>query len=901
VNHDNVKIGFRSLGLSLVLIANIVLATQPVGILATSRTISRLSPATHLAVATPRAGRVGYNGAVELGQAIRRLGVVASVLHTGAHPDDEDSGLLAYLARGRQARTAYLSLTRGDGGQNLIGPELYELLGVIRTEELLAARRIDGASQFFSRAFDFGFSKSRDETLSKWDREAVLSDIVRVIRTFRPMVIVSQWSGTPTDGHGHHQAAGFLTAEAHRAAADPSRFTEQIAEGLRPWKAKKLYGRAPRAQRESAPSPETTLSINTGQYDPLLGRSYYEIAMHGRSQHRTQDQGALQRRGPQFSRLKILDNTVGAPSTEKDIFQGLDISLTGIAEQAGALGAPIRQLLADAQKAAEEAQENYNPFSTSTVVSVIARGLHRIREARAMLVRQNINKDQSYEIDFLLAQKEQDFEVALAQAQGAVVDCLSNDEIVTPGQTFAINVTVYSDESTKLSSCVLSVPAGWSAVEKARNSTIVDGRAISQIDFQVTVGSDADPTQPYWLENPRKNDMFVPGNGAKGIEPNAPPPVSARVQVEIAGESIEVVQPAQFRFADKALGEIRRELKVSPAVIVNVSPHLLVYPSSSTAQQKELSVSVINNAGSGSQGSVRLEGQGSTAARATFDLKRIDERATFAMHVKRPAANGEVLALAEVNGKSYRQGYQVVSYPHIEPRHVYRDSSVRAELVDVRLAPGIRIGFIEGAGDYFFDALIQLGANVRPIDEQELVRGNLSHYDVVVMGIRTYEVRPDVVVNNGRLLEYVRNGGTLIVQYNKNEYANGNFAPYPIKMKSPPDRVTHESAAVTLIDPNHPRFTFPNRITSQDFEGWVQERGAYFLSEWDSHFQPMMYCNDPGEEAKKGGELIATYGRGQYIYTAYGWFRQLPEGVPGAYRLIANLVSLPKANNRLRR
>src|SRR5437868_4759638 len=319
-------------------------------------------------------------GVAGLGQALKRLGTIASALHTGAHPDDEDSGLLGYLARGRQARTAYLSLTRGDGGQNLIGPELYETLGVIRTEELLAARRIDGAQQFFSRAFDFGFSKSPQEAFAKWDREAVLSDMVRVIRTFRPLVIISAWTGTPLDGHGHHQATGILTPEAYRAAADPSRFPEQIKEGLRPWQAKKLYVRVP--LREELPKgqepPQTTLAINVGQFDPLLGRSYYEIAMQGRSQHRSQDQGALERRGPQHSRLRLVDTTLGQPADDKDVFDKIDVQLTGIADFAGREAAQLRPSLVDVQQVADEAMAKFNPLAPSQLAPIIARGLRQL-------------------------------------------------------------------------------------------------------------------------------------------------------------------------------------------------------------------------------------------------------------------------------------------------------------------------------------------------------------------------------------------------------------------------------------------------------------------------------------------------------------------------------------------
>jgi LmbE family N-acetylglucosaminyl deacetylase len=851
--------------------------------------------------ATPfQSGRGGVGssdaGAAGLGQAIRRLGVVASVLHTGAHPDDEDSDLLAYLARGRQSRTAYLSLTRGDGGQNLIGPELYELLGVIRTDELLAARKIDGAAQFFTRAYEFGFSKSRDEALTKWDRETLLADMVRVIRTFRPLVIVSQFSGTPSDGHGHHQAAGFLTPEAYRASGDPARFPEQVAEGLRPWKARKLYTRAPERQpRDSARPSQASLSINTGQFDPLLGRSYFEVAMEGRSQHRSQDQGAIQRRGPQFSRLKLIDSSVGSLKQEKDIFEDIDTTLLGVAAYSGSAANQLKRELAEVQKAADDAKEKYNPFATSQLSPIIARGLRKLRAIRASLSGLGLAAEAAYETDFLLGQKERDFADALARAEGIVVDCLSEDETVTPGQTFNLSVSAYANAPSSQVKVTVSTPPGWSAAEKKQTSSVTDGRLVSQTDFQVTVAADAEVTEPYWLKHPRKNDLFVPGKGGKGIEPHAPPPVIASVEFDVAQERVVVTQAAQFRFADKALGEIRHELKVAPAVVLNVSPSLLVFPKTGEAPEQELTVSVTSNSKAPVRGTVKMGASAGAGSPGRFELKRIGERANLSFRLRRPRTSSVAAASAEVDGRDYLTGYQVISYPHTEPRYVYRDAAVRAQVIDVKVAPGLKVGYIEGAGDDFANALIRLGVNVKVIDARELATGTLDGYDVIVAGIRVYEVRPDVVSNNSRLLDYVNKGGTLIVQYNKNEIVDGNFTPYPAKMKRPPDRVTDETAPVTLLEPSHPLFNFPNKITERDFDGWIQERGAYFFGEWDPRFKPLMACHDAGEEGKRGGELAATFGKGLYLYTAYGWFRQLPDGVPGAYRLIANMVSLPKA------
>ena len=979
-------------------------------------------------------------GAMALGQAIKRLGVVGSVLHTGAHPDDEDSGLLAYLARGRQVRTAYLSLTRGDGGQNVIGPELYEQLGVIRTDELLAARRLDGAQQFFSRAFDFGFSKSRTETLSKWDRDAVLADMVRVIRTFRPLVIVSAWSGTPNDGHGHHQSAGLLTQEAYRAAADASRFREQA---LPPWQAKKLYLRSfdgAAANRDFLPSM-ATLSLNTGAFDPLLGCSYYEIAARGRSQHRSQDQGTIEARGPRYSRLRLIDSKVGPIKDENDIFEDIDTRLTGIADYAGVGASKLREELAEVQAAADEAKAKYNPMAQGSVTGVIARGYKKLSEIASRLgaTAGSVSAGPgSYQIAFLLKQKVADFYDALLKSEGVVVDCLTDDEIVTPGQSFTITLSAYANSAAKHGSFGLQTPAGWTAVQKGKERvTEVEGRVILQAEYTVSVAADAEPTRPYWLNAERKGDMFSidkPLKDGTGIEPISPAAVTGFADFTIEGVSVKTSREVEYRYADRAVGEIRHELKVAPAVSVNVSPDIMVYPKSLTALDREVTVSVTNNQKGGTSGSVALEKPNDwqiTPASSSFDLKREGERAVFRFSLKAPGGATEtqrpISAVATIGERSYREGYQVVAYPHTETRFVYHQAKALAEVIDVKVAPGLKVGFIEGAGDDFAAALERIGVNVKTIDAKELASGDLSVYDTIVAGVRVYEVRPDVIANNARLMEYVNRGGTYIVQYSRGNFETGGFAPYRTgredrqdsraqgrdrqaereprimylietdiamalsksatkpkvgfigspsdkvfdslrsvgldarqlgaaelggdlspfdvvvvgsdssskaaeltqynsrlleysrrklviaaysqaqfvsgdfpsypKPDARPFRVTDELATVTILEPNHRRFNFPNKITQHDFEGWVQERGAYFLGDWDPHFKPLLASHDSGEPDLKGGEVIAEYGKGLYVYTAYAWFRQLPKGVPGAYRLTANLVSLSKAKS----
>ncbi|PYT03287.1 MAG: hypothetical protein DMF60_18930, partial [Acidobacteria bacterium] len=559
--------------------------------------------------------------------------------------------------------------------------------------------------------------------------------------------------------------------------------------------------------------------------------------------------------------------------------------------------------------------------------------------------------------------------------------------------------------------------------------TEVEGRLVLQAEYTVTAGADVEPTRPYWLNAPRKGDMFTvdkPAKGASGIEPVSPAAVTGFADFTIGDALVKTNQEVEYRFADRALGEIRHELKAAPVVSVSVSPDILVYPKSASPTEREVIVSVTNNQKTSTRGSVTLQkpdGWQVTPASADFDLKREGERASRTFIVKVPGGSAEtrqtVSAAATVDGRPYRDGYQVVAYPHIQPRFIYHEARVDAEVIDVKVAPGLKVGFIEGAGDDFGAALKRIGVDVKTIDSQELASGDLSVYDAIVAGVRVYEVRPDVVANNARLMDYINRGGAYIVQYSRGNFETGGFAPYRIGRETPaqsgrqqdreprllylheaevasalasksaakpkvgfigaagdkvlgsmrtsgldvraldakelggdlsqidvivvgpgagtrpelaeynsrlleysrrkvvilaytqeqfisgdfpsyprpearPFRVTDELAKVTILEPGHPRFNFPNKITERDFEGWVQERGAYFLSDWDSHFKPLMACHDPGEPDLKGGEVIAEYGKGLYVYTAYAWFRQLPKGVPGAYRLIANLVSLPK-------
>jgi LmbE family N-acetylglucosaminyl deacetylase len=852
-------------------------------------------------------------GAIGLALLLRRLQTIASVLHTAAHPDDESTEMLAYCARKEGARAAYLSLNRGDGGQNSIGPELWELLGVTRTEELLASRKIDGAEQYFTRAMDFGFTRSAEETLQKWNEEEILGDMVRVIRRLRPQVIVNGFSGTAQDGHGQHQVAGLLTPKAIKAAADPARFPEQIKAGLQPWQVLKLYG------RRFGDVSGAKAQFDVGAFDPVVGRSYMEIAADGRSRHRTQDFGQIQPRGAQvrsFPRLQTFGAMADAklPATETSIFDGLDVTITGIAKFAGKDGERLLPALNSIKQHAAKALAEYKIEQPQLIAPYLAAGL---RETRAL--RDNLGELDAATratVDGLLAQKKLQFASALARAHGVVVDALSNTEIVAPGEALEVTTNVYvgvRGAEKPVAQVTLPAPKGWQ-VEPAgaeveapsnvpaffRNRETPDVKA----RFKVVVPNDAPPTQPYWLAQPRTKDQFDwPKDETSDWpfnQPFAPPLLTALVELTLSGEKVVIPQPVEFRYSDKTFGEFRRELKVAPALTLNVGPSLLVIPAGAANRTREISVEVTHNARRATNGALKLQtpvGWKVEGGTTPLVFTKQGEKTARTFKVTPPAGatgNVELKAVATADGVDYANGYTKIEYSHIEPRYVYKPSVAKLELFDVKVAANLKVGYVMGSGDDGPEVLRQLGVNVHLIDAAELAAGDLSVYDTIVLGIRVYEVNETVMANNKRLLDYVTNGGTLVVQYNKNEYETGNYAPYPIKVGRG-DRVTDENAPITILAPEHSLFNFPNKINDNDWKGWVQERGLYYLSEWDARYTPLLAAPNEKGEPLKGGQLIAPVGKGQYVYTAYAWFRQFPAGVPGAVRLFANLVSLPKA------
>lgn len=843
-------------------------------------------------------------GALGLGRLLKRLNTTASVMMIGAHPDDENSSLLAYLARGENARTAYLSLTRGDGGQNIIGPELFESLGVIRTEELLQARRLDGAEQYFGRAFDYGFSKTLAEARSKWDEKTLTCDVVRAIRQFRPLVFISTFSGTPSDGHGQHQFAGYISPIAIKAAADPS----QCTDAGPPWQVRKFY--------RGGFGQQGGLRINTGQFDLMLGRSYAEIAIEGRSLHRSQGEGRIEPRGDTFSGITLVDSTVPKIVAEKSVFDGLDTSLTGIPKTyllSGVASDAMTQLSA-AQAAAEKALREFDFEDPSKVLPALLNG----RDALGRLLQPESKTDPV--LAHVASIQRGIFEEAIAKAIGLQVDALADAETVAPGEQVNANIRVYFPKSPSITFKKIEInrPPAWTVTpieeQPAAGNPQQAQNANGSARFRIDVPRDEQPTQPYWLRSPRDGDLFRwPAESPSLTKPFDPQLVSAVVSLDINGQTVAFTQPLQFRFADPSRGEVRRNVDVVPKVSITVEPELLIVPLSDKPQTKKLTLSITNNSAGAVNGSlaanISSDGDWKTAfSSTTFSLKTRGEKTSIPFEVTIPArtkaGSYDISPNAAIGEALASQKMNVVAYPHVQTHRYYTRAQTMVNVLDLKTVP-VRVGYVMGSGDDIPEALKQMGLNVTLLGEDDLASGDLSKFDTIVVGIRAYETRPDLVANNKRLLDWVNGGGTMIVQYQRGNFAQRGFTPYPVDSADRQGtaagsiaRVVDENAPVRILTPQHPVFNFPNKITDADFTGWVQERNAYNMVTFDPKYTPLLESHDAGEQENKGGLIVAQVGKGNYVYCSYSFFRQLPAGVTGAYRLFDNLVSLSKAPGR---
>jgi LmbE family N-acetylglucosaminyl deacetylase len=844
-------------------------------------------PAPGTALPPPSTG-----GLSALDSMVAKLTTHRRVLVVAAHPDDEDTALLTLVARGMGGESAYLSLSRGDGGQNLIGDELGPGLGLIRTQELNAARNLDGARQYFTRAYDFGYSRSVEETLKSWPREEVLKDAVRIVRRFRPQVILHVFSGTPRDGHGQHQESALIARDAFTAAGDPAAFPDLAAEGLTPWHPATLYRGTRFFDREAS-----TVILPTGGIEPLSGRSFYQIAVASRSLQRSQSTGAIQPLGQNDTRA-AWEAGAGGPET-KDLFGAVDTRLTAIAAEVADEGRRhrIEERLRTVQKLAEETRRQLNPGNLGAAVAPLSAALEELRAARALAAEP---KERPPSVLMLLDEKIAAAQSALAAAAGIAIDALADRETAVPGESVQISVSVWNAGSQPVDAAGVELVSAdaWRVPPPETAARKLEAGKLEEWKLAAGPPADAPPTVPYFLRRPLVGALYDWSDTPPSVrgEPFQPPPLIAAATVSIGGTRVRIEREVTFRFRDEAFGEIRHSLRVVPKVEVSVEPGLIVFPAG-RKEAPRLEVRIVSNAPSPVNGKieVRVPAGWTTPPSPSFALEKRGAAQTIELTLSPPAFpspyRGEIPITAVLDdGERSGLAVRLVDYEHIRPSRLPQPSTVSLTVLDLRVPSLNRIGYVRGASDRVPEALIAIGMPVEVLSPRVLEHGDLSRYDAIVVGSRAYETDSSLVAGNSRLLAYVRAGGLLIVQYQQPPFTAGGFAPEKIEITRI-DRVTDENAPVRMLESSHPIFTTPNRIGDSDWEGWVQERGLYFAHSWAPAYTPLLSMADPGDTEQRGSLLAATIGKGHYVYTGLAFFRQLPAGVPGAYRLFANLLA----------
>lgn len=792
----------------------------------------------------PKAQNMPQLNAAEIKQGLLALNVTGSVLYIAAHPDDENTRLLAYLAKEKKVRTGYLSLTRGDGGQNLIGNEQAELLGLIRTQELLAARRTDGAEQFFTRANDFGFSKNSDESFKIWDKKKILADVVWVIRKFQPDVIITRFPEDSRAGHGHHAGSAILAHEAFVAAADPKQFPEQLAF-VKPWQAKRILWNTFNFGGNNT-TADDQLKIDVGAYNALLGKSYGEIAAESRSNHRSQGFGSSRQRG---AGLEFFTPVAG-DAAKKDIFEGVDFTLNRIVGST-----EIQQLL--------------NDINASYDVADPSKSVAKLLKLKELVKGKPFRQAQLN--DLILASAG----IWLESAAGSSSYALGDD----------INVRVQGIARVKEG---FALPISVTETNTGASFELKPNQFMSQ-DKKLS-SAKARITQPYWLEKEHGIGRYVVDSLSKiGLAEN-PIGLSGSFKVKIGDQVIEKQLPVVYKYTDQVRGEIYQPLVIAPPVTATLVDKSFVFNGN---EPKKISV-VLRSFKENASGVIEPKapaGWKVTPTKLDFTIGRKGEeqRTDFIVTPAGTVADGDFSFDVVVNGKAYHQGLHVIDYEHIPVQTLFPLAKAKVSRIDLKFA-GKRLGYIAGAGDMVAESLRQVGYDVENLTAGQVINGDLSGFDAIVTGVRLYNVSDQLRSMQPKLMKYVENGGTLMVQYNVNSPLRiDNVGPYPFGLSR--DRVTEEDAKVTLLSPAHPALNYPNKITDKDFEGWVQERGLYFVTNMDQKYTSLLSMNDNGESGKDGSVIVADYGKGRYVYTGLSFFRQLPAGVPGAYRLFVNLLS----------
>jgi LmbE family N-acetylglucosaminyl deacetylase len=901
---------------------------------------SQQVPSTPAAVeAQPLAEDRGANG---LWQDLKRLHTWASMMMIVAHPDDEDGGMLAYESRGQGVRASLLTLTRGEGGQNVMSSDADDALGLMRTNELLKADEYYGVDQYWTRVADYGFSKTIEEAFQQWGHDRVLYDAVRAVRINRPLVITASFIGGITDGHGQHQVSGEMAQEVFTAAGDPKVFPDQIQAGLRPWSPWKVYARVPSysigkeglfdyATGKWAPvrfynyvtkewttsAPATNVVVREGSYDPLLGRSYAQFSREGWGFQKTQNGGGyVVLPGELNSDYHRYASRVKSGESEASFFDGVDTSLTGIAALAHGDAGFLRPALAAINRDVEKAMAAYDPAAPAKAAPALHDGYLATKKLIGEIGVSPLSEDDKADITGELTRKLEQFNTALADALGLKIDALAMPgNSVRQATVFSSGVedsrpvaTPGSDVFVRLH--LLNSTAGQSAVSPKLAKTWVVSRvdAASKIErladpktdattgdalFRVSIAASAAGTRPYF-SRPSAEQAYYTIDDARWLnESFAPYPLEGWAEFDYDGVPIDIGQAVQTVRRVEGIGSVENPLVIAPAISVGIHPDAGAVPLGAT--EFSLSVKVASNLDGGSDGSVRLTmpaGWTSEPVKAPFRLKTGEERTvSFRIHPGTLEDRSyQIQAIASSGGRDYTDGYRTVGYPGLRPYNYYRPATYRARGVDVRVAQGLNLGYVMGPGDDIPQALEDLGVHPHLLSAQEISSGDLGKYNAIVLGIRAYASRPELTASNGRLLDYVRNGGNLVVQYQSGEYDH-NFGPYPYELGRSPEKVVDESAPVTVLNPKDALLSWPNQITSADFSGWVEERGHSFMQGWDPQYTAPTETHDPGQDPQRGGLLYAKAGKGTYIYVAFALYRQTPEGVAGAYRLLANLIS----------
>lgn len=871
-----------------------------------------IAAALVLGMGAPRSSHAQERGAAAVDQAMRGLTSTGRVLVIGAHPDDEDTFLITWLTRGRQVETAYLALTRGDGGQNIIGNELGEALGAIRTEELLAARRIDGGHQYFTRAYDFGFSKNAEETYKHWDHDSLLGDVVTVVRAFRPQVVIAIFSGTPADGHGHHQVSALLAREAFDLAGDTVRFP--AAKYGQPWVPAKFYrnarfGRGPR-----------TMTFNVGEYDPVLGRSYAEIAGESRSQHRSQGQGTPQPKGVSITGVTRIASRVNesTPATsEESLFDGVD---TTFARLVAAAPDSVQPMLRHVAALADSARAELHLRHPAAVVPLLARAAEAAQRARRTVpvcgfprrprgIAQPLVtcSPAAIDLDASLTILSTRLAASVLAASGISIEATAARELLAFGDSMPVTVTLYNRSTLPVT--VLGVrlsgarPLPFEPFDVAPDST---GRFTRPVIGLVD-------KRPWWIGG-RVGDMFpphqVPADGLARLSTAGEPPLvpavslpedlrreaAAAVTLRLGGATVDIaLGPIVYKFVDRVLGEERHPAGGVPSVTMAFDQSLEWIPTgkpidrmvrlslkSYASSPRTLSFKVVSPPG------VRVDSLPPSLTLAAGEEKELFLRLRGSLKAGRYAFG--IVAETEM-GKVF-EGITTIDYPHIRPINLYHSSAFWLQAVDITIPPTLSVVYVQGVGDVVAPYLRQLGIPLAVLSPEELAVADLSRFSTLVIGPRAYEAHKELVTYNHRILDFARKGGTVVVQYGQNEMARPGIMPYPIGFTQPAARVTVEDVPVTVLDPRSRMLNGPNRIGAADWADWVQERALYMPSTIDPHYATPLEMHDPGEPENKGAVLITPLGKGMYVYTTLSLLRQIPGGIPGGPRLFVNLLSV---------